>query len=299
MSEKLLYNHKGKLVEMAEDQVLATIRSVEAQSRSGKFTYSDIQMYVEQVAAIKEKWPDRSKQFLKEEARKIANGGAVTYAIIRQALYLTYKQLLAPERAKLNNLNANYEFKWLVSELELSGIFRIQPIPNSNSIRAYQADGKTYRLKISSAPRRLVVDASELNADYFVYAYFNEIAERSWLIGYATKQDLAAVPATSRDTHPETCTWRRPAHALELSQLRPMADILAKAPSTEFANSAIMEQPPQFGDIPIRCSDNIQNMVPDTKGFDLLADLGLKTPTPPEQEHRTSQAAQEEVTLDI
>ena len=281
MSEKQLYEFAGKHVAMSNDEMVAAIRSTELKLRTGKFTYVETPLHNEQVADIKATWPARPKEHARKLLQTATPGSPVTVAIMRQVIIQTFRDMLAPDRAAITNLSADYEFKHLVAELALSTLFRKAPDASGSVSRAYLPDGKKYRIKVSSAPRKLVLNVDDIDsADFFVYAFYNAIAQNAWLVGYASKDDLRKETAICKKTHPEICTWEKPAYVLPLDRLRPMADIMAKASTTEFSSSIVMETTPSLSQLPVYADRTIQAMAKKgVEGFDLLADLGLRAPT--------------------
>lgn len=244
----ILYEYTGQLRQMDQQALLAAFSETESKCRTGKLSYAKEPLFKEQIEAVKTMWSPPARDFVKQQARKIAGGGPVTVSVIKAAIIETIKQSMAPAIANAKGQVADQEIPRLIAELSLRSIFR-----GMVGIGELKFKGMTFRIRTSPAPKRLVVnEGEECLSDAIVMA--TTIPEgMSYLLGWATKEDLLAAPLGNSDTD-SSCTWKNMARHIYVEKLRPITELTSMSGFKEFLPGTFFETPPARGMIPVEAT---------------------------------------------
>jgi hypothetical protein len=273
---KNIYEFRNKLVTMTTEQFLAEVKTLEESSRSGKFKYTNIPLFSEQIAEIKT-WPAKYVDNIRSIAKRLSGGDALKNEMLWSALVQTLKEVIAVERSTNLNTRLDTEIRYLMAELSLATLFKRAPENGNGLIRKYSDKGRTFRIKASSAPRRVVVNPAEVDsAEVFVFAYYAQTLPHAMLLGWATRDQVKAMPLANRQTDPKY-NWDDMLHLSNISALNPMSKIMGALNATEFVAGTIFETPPAEGALPFMGAKQLQDGLRTVKAenFDFRAACGL------------------------
>lgn len=317
MNEPMMYHHKGALVRLGRDAILKSLAETEAKLRTGKFAYTEQQVFQSQVKEIQTVWPEAPRDFMRQIVKGMTpTGQNISPATIRTALYQTFENFICPKRAEVSQSKPEYQFREACADIAMSTLFRRAPsgdLTPIQQVRRYTDNGRLIKIKLSSAPLRLVVNCDELEksdgtekpgcADLYVQAYFCPALKSAMLLGYAYKADVRAASKGNKHTDNANCAWDKMAYHMPMAKLRPMADFLAqdldsKAGIKEFPQGIVFERVPAPEDLPVLGKRDIQNYgkgeSPET--FDFLASCGITSAK--KQEPAVQQPKSEQKTAD-
>jgi hypothetical protein len=281
MGDKKFYSYKNQIVQLDLEAAMTELHACEKRMRTTGFTYLQQQAFQSQIEEIKS-WPDDMRNFCREAARHFAGqGNQITLTIVRKAILKTCRYL-AEQRAKTNSSNQSAELRRASAETAIATLFGKAPnvmllesaIPTAHK---YQEKGKLIRVKPTIIPRRLVINASEIeSAEIYVLALTFEETAIAMLLGFATRDDLKKAKCGDKTTSPEDCPWRDKAHYILLENLRPMGDLYKESSLKEIPEGISLERLPKIDDLPVARKD-LEAM---TKGqapneFDFLGSVGL------------------------
>lgn len=279
--KKTLYRYAGTYVELDNEKLSKAFVDAERKHRGGQVSYIPAQAFQSQIDEIRTSWPDDAKQFARQRAKDLANGGKPTATMVRQSLLDTMTEFVPGRRCYgRENFALVGETKLAATDLTLSTLFRRAPDASANySARQYKPDGPRVVAKCSTKFSRLVVNLEDVDsAELFVLALYNESLKRSWLIGWAMKDDVKACPSGNRMTNRNECPWNQMAHYMEMDKLRPMSAFLKGFKISEVSDGLLFESVPSPADLPIPSGLDVDMMTQPDKADDVDFDemLGLK-----------------------
>lgn len=303
MSEGMLYHYKGSMAKMTRETISQALAETETRLRTGKFTYTDQQVFQSQVKEIQTIWPEEVRNVMRQTAKDMTpTGQSVSPATIRQAMLTTYEKVICPKRAEIAQGKAEYEYRDATGDIVMSTLFRHAPngeMQPMQAVRKYAEGGKLIKIKLSASPQRLVVNCDELEksdgterpgtADIYVQAYYSPTLKSAMLIGFAYKADIRAAAKGNRNTDGANCAWDKMAYHMPISKLRPMAEFLAQSGISEIPQGLLFENVPSPKELPVLARQDLQDMGKgeSPENFDFLASCGIakkqEAPTGPAQ----------------
>jgi hypothetical protein len=279
MSEKVVYSYKSSVEAMTAEQVRTALASAEIAFRCGALKYVEEEFFSSQTDEIKATWPEPAIQALKAKAKELSGGQPFHPKTIRQAV-LSVCEEVSVARAKAAGTKERSELMALLADISLSMLFKRAPdiaIPYAGK---RQVLGKTFRLRPSEAPRRMVINCDEAaSADVFIYVYCNIQAKASRLLGWMSQAEVLKAKSGNKATDPDHCAWDKMAYYIPLAELRPMSEMAQKCAIVDIPSGILFETPPKEAELPSPRHD-LKGMIstgPD--GSDFLAICGITKPT--------------------
>lgn len=305
MSEGMLYHYKGSMIRMTRDTIAQALAETEVRLRTGKFTYTDQQVFQAQVKEIQTLWPEEVRNVMRQAAKDMTPAGQnVSPATVRQAMLATYEKLICPKRAEVAQGKSEFEYRDATGDIAMSTIFRHAPngeLQPLQMVRKYSENGKLIKMKLSASPQRLVVNCDEFEksdgtekqgtAEIYVLAYYSPVLKSSMLIGFAYKADIRAADKGNKNTDGANCAWDKMAYHMPISKLRPMAEFLAQSGITEIPQGLLFENIPSSKELPVLARQDLQDMGKgeSPENFDFLASCGI---APAKKQETVSQPTQ-------
>jgi hypothetical protein len=272
------YLFKNQFVKKNIEDVEYLITQAERRYRTGssEFSYSTLGISKEQLAKIKEEWPVDAVSRLSEIAKAIGENDDKE----RRALDIVHAAMtkdLVPKEDRTGKMaSASLAFALM------RGV-----APELESGQIIEAGGKKFSLKPTQRPGRLVVDCDKVdNADAYIFALFDANLRRSWLLGWATSEEMRSSEYGNRITMPETCRWRTMSFFRPMSELRPMSDLMRKMGVTKVRDGILFESVPDSSDLPVvPPGQNLDSLLDNSKTVaddEFYKILGIEDPTEPE-----------------
>lgn len=261
------YRFNGELLAMSNDIALQNLFAAERKIRTGSCKYSlppDEKYLKDTVSALKEICPAEILAQIKDKQR-VKNDLSALFDVVLHA------NLRMIEEAHGNKEDSSVivEKKNKASELALA--FALG--------RCFTEVFSPVQIKTSLRFSKLVVDEEQVDSfKVFVMATHNKFIGRSWLVGWATSEDLKNAPKGNRNTDSENCPWARIAHYITPQSLRPMV----KLPSlrNSLPEGILFERVPDEKELPVYCKSPYEDFMP-TKGTDKTVDvLGIEPDKP-------------------
>lgn len=266
--DKQLYLYRGQVIPLSAEEVGRAVLNCETKLRTTKIQYINQQAFLEQAQDIKATWPEGLVNYTKAQATGYAGAGnAIGPSALRRAI-IDASVKLSEVRAKHSSRKVDSELRYIAGEIAVATLFRRAPdatVKEPPLAKRYKDGGKLIRVRPTLTSKALIVNITEINtAEIFVFALFVEVMKSCFLLGYATREQLAK-------SKPEKSAFQIP-----LGELRPMSQFYAENGLTEIPGGIAMESIPDIRYLPIPQRE-LQDM---TKGqsaaeFDFNASLGL------------------------
>jgi hypothetical protein len=290
-----LYKFRGRITSMDGHAAMEAMLSAERECRTGEFKYPPDLVYQSQINDIKSIWPPSLKQLVKDRATELAAGRPVTATEARRAMEdivfgaLVQSRVSAKsqptssveEKAKI----AETESKIASADLALSTLMGIAPYDGTViGPRKTRIGIAATRTSWARTPGMLSVKVSDIGmADAYFLCHYVQSLRRSWLIGWATREEMALSERGNKSIDPEKYPWSPMSYCRDASKLRPMSSAIKALGLTDVPEGLLFEAPPRNDDVLWQSGDIESFMTTNEQsGKDFYAILGLDGPTQPE-----------------
>jgi hypothetical protein len=242
---KKIYLYNKSLESMEAPRVETIMDALERKSRSGKIAYGPREFSKSQAAAIKQAWPTEVTAWLKSRVRQIVGDKQPSYADFTRAVSDACDEearklvLAASAPAQV----AKRSLKLASADLSVSLALGTIPQPGLQDATK-SIGGKTVCWQSSEKTVNLVASEQRIGqAEIHVLVYYNEQLGRSWLIGWASRDDLRA--GAIRDASFQVATRQVP-----FASLRPISELLGMLGISSSVDGVVIESLPRPDETP-------------------------------------------------
>jgi len=250
-SETQLYSLGGKIISLTAEQYSAHMLDLERRTRTGEFRYEKDHCQ-SQFEDIKRSWPEDVKAFARKRMAELAGKGstpAITCQVIKEAII----QVVIPKR-KRRGTSTEHERKISSADLALSAVLGVAPdVGDVPSHRKVGLMTIATRSMWHENDKMIIREGDDL-ADAFVFCLYDKWTGESWLIGWASRQDVLLAKKGNRITDPANCPWASLSYYLPLRELRPMIALVKQCGMTGvLSEGCMLEKVPEAKDLPFPC----------------------------------------------
>ncbi len=278
------YRYREEIKNIPSNDIELILNNLELSLRSGKFNYNVNIPSTEQLRNFVSGWKKEYLDAMKEKSKELGIVGKIPTSAAKKIIFKVLDTVIAQGLSNNSSFIDNTG-RFLVAEAALCLLFGIAP-QNDINTGIININGKKIGIKTATRLGEIIIISENVDkADYYVYCLVNKELAKPTFIGWTTKDFVKTTPTGNRITDPNNCNWAKLSYHFDYKLLNPMSQFLTEFGINNVMSGILMEQIPDFNEIPNPHIINVQTIVgisAESAREKWLKQMGL-TPKPPEK----------------